>query len=170
MKRIINEVSWKGQKYIMEWFSETNYESLDNITQVYGTMFDEHGKMCLIILNEKDVWSLPGGDIEKGEDWKRALIEKAGKEADIIINEKSIVPLGYIKVTPKIKDNPMGVHYLLRVAGKISEVKKQSKNKWDDVINERIFIDPEDFSKYCSWGKIGAITIEKAKEAWNTLK
>jgi hypothetical protein len=170
MKRIINEVSWKGQRYIMEWFSENNYDSLDNITQVYGTMFDEQGKICLIILNDKAVWSLPGGDIEKGEDWRKVLIEKADKNADITIDEKSIIPLGYIKVTPKNKDNPIGVHYLLRVAGKISKIKNQSKNKWDDVINERIFIDTDEFSKYCSWGKIGAMTIEKAKDAWKVLK
>jgi len=170
MKRIINEVSWKGQKYIMEWFSENNYDSLDNITQVCGALFDEQGKMCLIVLNDKNVWSIPGGDIEKGEDWKKALIKKADKDADIILDEKSIIPLGYIKVTPKNKDNPVGIHYLLRVSGRISKVKNQSKNKWGDIINERMFINPDEFSKYCSWGKIGAVIIEKAKDAWKNFK
>ena len=59
----------------------------------------------------------------KEENWKKVLIEEAKKEADILIDEKSIVPLGYIKVTPKNKDNIIGVHYLLRVAGKISKEK-----------------------------------------------
>lgn len=170
MKRIINEVYWQGEKYIMEWFSETNYESLDNITQVYGVMFDDKGKICLIALPGKTIWNLPGGDIKKNENWKKALIQQANKEADIIIDEKTITPLGYIKVTPKNKDNIIGVHYLLRVAGKISKVKEQSKTEFGDINNERVFIDLDDFPKYCTWGRIGVMIIEKAKAAWKTFQ
>lgn len=166
MKRIINEVHWQGEKYIMEWVSEPDYSKLDNITQVYCTAFDKEGKICLIALTGKTIWNMPGGDIEKGEDWKKALMDKSAADADIILDEKSITPLGYLKITPKNKDNLLGVHYLLRVAAKISKVKQPSKTEFGDIINERVFIELDDFPKYCLWGRVGVMIIEKAKAFW----
>lgn len=170
MKRVINEVNWQGDRYIMEWFSDVNYDSLKNITKVYGVLFDDNGKICVIGLVEENKWSLPGGDIEKGETWKQALIREADEEADIEINEKTITALGYIKVSPKNKDNPVGVHYLLRVAGKISKVKEQILDPDTNKMNDRVFISPEEFPRYCHWGKMGDVLIEKAEEAWKDLK
>jgi len=170
MKRIINESNWKGEKYIMEWFSETNYESLANITQIYGVEFDKEGKICLIALAGEPTWSLMGGEIEKGKTWKQTLIENAKKLADIELDEKSIIPLGYIKVTPKNKDNPLGVHYLLRVAGKILKVNEQPKDKYGGTPNERVFISLDEFPRYCPWGKMGQALMDKAKDAQQNFK
>ena len=57
--------------------------------------------------------------------------------------------LGYIKVTP-ISDNcEKGVHYLLRVAGKITKVNEQTEDIAEGLINERKFIKINEFLGYC---------------------
>jgi 8-oxo-dGTP pyrophosphatase MutT (NUDIX family) len=151
---------WNNKKYQMEWFDNTDYSKLKNITQIYGVLFDKSGKICLVRPTIPRGWRFPGGKIEPGENCKQALIREADEEADIEID--NIVPLGYIKVTPLEKDTAEKVHCLLRATGRITKIKKQTLDPAEDLINERIFIDPKDFLKYCPWGKVGNAVVEKA--------
>lgn len=170
MARIINESKWKGESYIMEWFSDQDFTQLKNILSVRAVLFDDKGKICVIGLREKLNWDLPGGDIKAGETWQQALIRETEQEADVELHSDSLKPLGYIKVTPKNKDNPLGVHYLLRVAGKISKINEQKIDEETDLMNERAFVLPENFPAYCQWGKIGDVLMTRALEYWKENK
>lgn len=151
---------WQNQEYEMEWFNETDFSKLKNITQVYGFLFTKDNKLCIV--NPKRSWRLPGGGIEKGETWKQALIREADEEADIEIKEDSLTPIGYIKVIPLSKNCEKGEHYLLRITGKITKINEQTEDIAEGLINDREFIEPEKFLEYCYWGEIGKIQISEA--------
>jgi hypothetical protein len=155
------KVIWAGQKYEMEWFDLTNISDLNNITQIYGFLFDKTGKLCIVRPTEKRGWRLPGGGIEKGEDWKQALIREADEEADIELDKDSLKLIGYIRVIPLSENCEKGIHYLLRASGKITNINKQTEDIAEGLVNERKFISPEKFLDYCNWGEIGKIQIEK---------
>ena len=158
-------ITWAGQEYEMEWFDNTDFSKLDNITQVYGVLFNGE-KLVIIRPTKERGWRLPGGGIEKGETFEECLIREADEEADIEID--SLVPIGYIKVVP-ISDNcEKGVHYLLRYIGKITKIHDQTEDIAEGLVNDRKFIDCKEFKDYCDWGKMGEILIEKVKESKKT--
>jgi len=156
------KINWQGQEYEMQWFDSTDFSKLDNIIQVYGFLFDKNNKICIVRPTEERGWRLPGGKIEKGEDWQKAIIREADEEADVGIDKNSLIPIGYIKVIPLSKNSKEKIHYLLRVVGKITKINEQTEDIAEGLINERIFINPKDFLDYCPWGKIGEIQRDKA--------
>lgn len=158
------KIIWAGQEYEMEWFDLTKISQLDNITQIYGFLFDKTRKLCIVRPTEKRGWRLPGGGIEKGEDWKQALIREADEEADIELDKDSLKLIGYITVTPISKNCEKGVHYLLRAVGKIIKINKQTEDIAEGLINERKFVASKEFLKYCNWNEIGKVTLNKAVE------
>ncbi len=160
------KTNWGGQEYELEWINSIETAS-KNITQIYGFLFTSDNKLCIV--NPKRSWRLPGGGIEKGEDWKQALIREADEEADIELYEDSIKLIGQIKVTPLSKNCTKKEHYLLRAVGKIKNIKEQTIDIAEGIINERKFIAPEEFLKYCKWGKIGEVQLKKALEFLSRL-
>lgn len=157
-----DKLNWEGQEYLIEWFDSTDISKLDNITQIYGFLFDEKNKLCVVRPTEKRGWRLPGGKPEKNETWKETLIREADEEADIVLDKNSLRIIGYIKNTPLSDNCEKGIHYALRVIGRITKIKKQTEDIAEGLINERKFISSEDFLSYCPWGKLGSVQIQKA--------
>ena len=148
-----------NKKYRLKWHKDINFNKLDNITQVYGYIFDNKGKV--LIVNPKSTWRLPGGHSEpEDKNFEGTLIREADEEADVDI--KNIVPLGYIKVTPLDKNSTEIIHYLLRYVASIKSVKKQTIDIAEGIINDRKFIEVKNFSKYCPWGKMGEEILSEA--------
>jgi len=164
---IKEKVVFVGQEYEMEWFDLIKISKLENITQIYGFLFDKTKKLCIVRPTKKRGWRLPGGGIEKKENWKQALIREADEEADVELNKNSLKLIGYIKVTPISKNCEKKVHYLLRAVGEITDINKQTEDIAEGLINERKFISPEEFLDYCDWGEIGKIILSKALENIN---
>ena len=144
MKFIVN---LKGNVLDNEWVDNVDFESLDNVTQVYGFIFNEQGKVCLI--KYKGVWSLPGGTPEKSDlSFEKTLIREVDEEADLEI--ANIKRVGYIKVIPR---DGSKIRYLLRYVALVKKIKPQTEDPAIGQILERIFIDPADMNKYIDWGK-----------------
>ncbi|MCK5601508.1 NUDIX hydrolase [Candidatus Pacearchaeota archaeon] len=163
MKEIIQR---DDGKYELEWFDKTSFDSLGDITQVYGFLFTEDGKLCVV--NPGRDWRLPGGHPDDEDDgWRDTIIREAHEEADVEIDSEQIIPIGYIKVTPVDKNNSRGVHYLLRCVGRITRINEQTDDISEGLINDREFIVPSDFSNYCDWAEGGDVQMEKA---WDTFK
>jgi len=94
------EVNWHGQRYEMEWFDEFDNSLLENLQQVYGVLFTEEGKICIV--NPKRSWRLPGGSPEKEDNnWKDTVVRETREEADLMIDKDTLKILGIIKITPK---------------------------------------------------------------------
>jgi len=157
------DVEWRGQKYTMEWFEETNFEELENATQAYGFIFNEDKKVCIVNFR-KDYWTLPGGTPEEyDKTFEDTLKREADEEADLDL--KNVTRVGYFKVTP-ISDNceRKDIHYALRFAAEVDKLKEQTIDPDEGFIPERKFISPKDFKKYTGWDN-GAFQLKKAMEA-----
>lgn len=151
---------WEGKEYEMEWVDDTNFSKLKNITQIYGFLFDKNNNFVIVRPTKARGWRLPGGKIEYGEDWKQALIRESVEEADVEVYENSLIPFGYIKVTPL--DKGENVHYMLRAFGKIRKINDQTEDPAEGLVNEREFISYDEFLNYCPWGKIGKVQLDRA--------
>ena len=164
------KVVWAGQEYEMEWFDVDDFSCLNisMIKQVYGFLFDKNNKIVLVRPTEKRGWRLPGGKPEKEDSsWKDTIIREAEEEADVELDKDSLVPIGYFKVIPLSKNCEKNVHYALRVVGKIIKINEQTEDLAEGLVNERIFISPKDFLKYCSWGESGKTQRNKAIKIWS---
>jgi len=168
MKEII---SWENQKYELEWIEEFDKSLLNNLKQVYGFLFDAKGKMAVVTDDPERGWTLVGGGPEKEDaDWRETIIREADEEVDVELDKDSLKILGMIKVRPVSTNCELGIHYLLRVIGKITKINSQTKDPCRDSINYREFIDPKSFLDYCPWGKIGKVQQKKALEVWENIK
>jgi len=163
------KVIWAGQEYEMEWFNANNFSHLNKskIKQVYGFLFSKDNKIVLVRPTEKRGWRLPGGGPEKEDrDWKDTIIREADEEADVKVDKNSLTPIGYFKIIPLSKNCKNKEHFALRVVGKITRINKQTEDLAEGLVNERVFIKPEDFLKYCPWKQSGKIQRDKAVEVW----
>ena len=140
-------VNFKGKILDNEWHDDTNFEKLDNVSQVYAFIFDKKGKVCLI--KYKGMWGIPGGTPEKEDNsFEDTLIREVKEEADLEI--KDIKRIGYIKVIPR---DGSRIHYLLRYVAFINSIHDQTKDPATGEVLERRFIDPKDICKYINWGE-----------------
>ena len=134
------EIIWAGQKYEMEWFDSDNFSLLDKskIKQIYGFLFNEKGKICLVRPTKKRGWRLPGGGPESTQDknWKDTIIREADEEADVEIDENSLTPIGYFKITPLSDNCENKEHFALRVIGKITKVNSQTEDVAEKLMKE----------------------------------
>ena len=156
------ELEWEGQKYLMEWLEDVDFESLDNVVQAYGFVFDEDGKLCIINCTGK--WCLPGGTVEDyDESFERTLIREIDEEADLDI--KNIKEIGCFKITP-LSDNceRKEIHHILRYVAEVDKIKEQSIDPAIGKIPERKFIEPKDFLKHVHWKDNGEFQLKKALE------
>ena len=167
------KIVWMGQEYEMEWFDSEDFSRLDKsmVGQVYGFLFDEDNKICLVRPTEERGWRLPGGGPEKEDkNWKDTIIREADEEADIELDIDSLIPVGYFKIFPVSENCEKEIHYALRVIGKITKVNEQTEDIAEGLVNGRIFIDPEAFLEYCPWKDAGKIQRDKAVEKFEELR
>ncbi len=151
--------NYNGQEVQVEWHDEVDFSNLKNVTQVYGVIFNDEGKILIVKVNGK--WSLPGGTPE-GHDKspKETLVRETIEEVDVEID--NIKPLGY--QNSSFVNEPNSEHQQLRYFAIVKKVLPQTPDPDPKVnlINERKFINPEKFSNYCNWGEIGNLIIKKA--------
>jgi 8-oxo-dGTP pyrophosphatase MutT (NUDIX family) len=157
------EITWAGQKYLMEWLDHTNFEELENVIQSYGFIFDKEGKICIVDCN-KGYWSLPGGKPEDEDDtFEETLIREVDEEADLDI--KNIKRVGCFKCTA-LGDNceRKGVTHILRYIAEVEKIKEQTIDPAENAIPLRKFIDSKDFLEFVKWDDNGEFQLKKALE------
>jgi len=153
------EIDWHGQEYLMEWLDNTDFESLENVIQVYGFIFDENKRICVVDCS-KGYWSLPGGGPEDyDKDFEDTLKREVDEEADL--NIKNIRRVGCFRVTPLGDNCSRDVHYILRYVAEVDKIKKQSIDPCNGKINERKFIEMDEFGDYIDW-ESGKFQLMKA--------
>jgi 8-oxo-dGTP pyrophosphatase MutT (NUDIX family) len=153
------EIDWKGEKFLVEWSDETNFEDLKNVGGVAGFIFDDHGRFCIVKTKGKEAWNLPGGGPEKEDkSFENTLIREVIEEADLEI--KNIKRLGYLK--SKLKEKKDWKNYQLRYIAEVKNINPQTIDPAENAITKRKFIVPNDFNEYCGWGKNGEFQLNKA--------
>lgn len=163
MKDVIH-VDLPGFKasYNVEMGNDTNFDSLENIKQVNGLVFNEEGE--LLIVNTVGNWQLPGGHLKKGETFEDCLRREVDEEADVEISE--ISPFCFLKIS-EIKEGGSGPEIIqLKFVAKLKNLKEQTIDPAYNKIPERKFINIEEFTKYVPWGNIGNELVNKARDAF----
>jgi 8-oxo-dGTP pyrophosphatase MutT (NUDIX family) len=158
---------WEGREIDLFWHEETDFSKLGNVTQVYGFLFIENGKICIVSHNDGRLWALPGGGPEpEDKSYEETLIRESDEEADIEI--ANIKALGYIE--GDYRDKPQGKRQHIRMYGEIIKINEQTIDPAYGKILLRKFIKPEEFLDYCPWGKTGKRMIEMAVEVWESSR
>src|SRR3989339_2185768 len=155
-----DKIDWKGCKYSLEVHDEKNFDELKNITQVYGFVFDDSGRI-LIIRTKGGEWCLPGGTPENYDvGWEDTLIREVDEEANVDITH--IRPAGYLLSKALGKEFKPKAGVALRAVAEIGKIKKRAADPATGSINERKFVDSKDFLKYCKWGENGKVQLDLA--------
>ena len=94
------EIEYRGKLYDVEWFEDTDFESLGEVHGAHGFVFDENDKILVINISSKPNWTIPGGGKEDyDENLEATFIRETDEEADIEL--KDVKRVGYFKVNPK---------------------------------------------------------------------
>ena len=140
----------------------SDFKGLAPIMQSYAFCFNEEGKLLLGRNPHSHFgnWIIPGGTVEAGEDPVDTLHRELLEEVDVVAGDFEL--LGVQEVTfLDVKRNP---EYQLRFAVKIKELKSSTPDPDNGEVWERMFIDPDEFTKYVDWGDVGAYVSGLAKE------
>ncbi len=129
----------------------------EQYTQVSGYVYNE--KNQLLIVKNKNIWTIPGGHPEKNETQKQTLERELWEEACVTL--KDIKYIGAVEVVENER-----VYYQLRYTAKVA---KLLPFKQELEINERAFVDLDDLSKYIKWadGETFKKQIIASKNVWN---
>ncbi|HJX50630.1 MAG TPA: NUDIX hydrolase [Candidatus Nanoarchaeia archaeon] len=169
--KLFSEIlEWRGDRFNLELFDCDDFSKLKRVKQVYGFVFNNKGKILIIRLPGKKEWCLPGGGPEKFDaDWKESLKREVIEEADVEIKE--IKPFMFI-ISKCLSKNDSGAKegIMLRAIAKVKNILPQTIDPCTEAINERKFVSPKEFLKYCPWGKNGEIQLKGALEIMKELE
>jgi len=163
-KKIISELNWGGDKYILEYCDSDNFDSLpyENCQQVYGVCFVKNKMVVVFGEGGKNGngWGLVGGHVEKGESFEETLIREVQEETNMKVIK--CTPVGVQKVI-----SPNGkIYYQLRYFAFVEPIGKFEKDPAGSVSKIKM-INPKEYKKYFDWGEIGDRIIGRAIELKN---
>jgi len=153
MKYPQNTYLYNGTRVKNTWIKTTEIEKYSPITQVYGIIFDDEGKILIGRDSKGGSWIIPGGHPEKGESVEETLKREVLEEVDVEIN--NIKPLGVQKATFPDDPDKSKVVYQVRCT-------PQTPDPANDSTWERKFVSSEKINKYVKWGSTGAAMFEDA--------
>ncbi len=158
----VSENIVKGQHYRFKIFEADDFSNLENITQVWGLIFNEQNQL-LIVSATGNTWFLPGGTVEEEESLLQTLDREMYEEAAVILDPESIKPFFYQTVFRVDGDKEEFESTQVRYTGR---VKSQEEFQGDpggnaDGVQIQKFIDVRDLKQYIDWGETTDWIIEK---------
>ena len=112
----------------------------------------------VVVLNSKNLWTPPGGAIEKGETYEEAIIREVREEANMKVLYQHYI--GYQDVwfeKEKMMSRQARVFCIVEPFGNF-------ENDPDGDISEIKLLDPKDYKEYIAWGEIGDHLMTRALE------
>ena len=117
----------------------THYLTINRYKQVSGYVFNDNNE--LLIVKNKDTWTIPGGHPEVYEYTTGTLIREIMEEACVSINK--IKYLGAVEVVENDE-----TYYQLRYIARVKDVLEFVK-EWET--SERKFVKLKDLNQYIKW-------------------
>lgn len=153
-----------GVKYIFEYNDAESFDHLNyaKCRQVRAICFCED-KVIIGLGTKADLWGFIGGTIESGERFEKTLKREIEEESNTEV--VSSIPIGYQKCTDT-RDN--SYYYQLRYVCKVRKIGNFIKDPAGGIKEVR-FVEPWDYKKYFSWGKIGERMMARALELKSKL-
>jgi 8-oxo-dGTP pyrophosphatase MutT (NUDIX family) len=156
-----NNWNYRGKDYTFLVYFTNSFEGLEKVSQSYGIVYDDNGKV-LIVSQDGVEWNFPGGGIEKGEDFRKALVREVYEEGAVVIEEDSIKPFFYQEVL--LGEELEGVQ--VRSIARVKEV-HQFVNDPGGGTKFQKFIDYTDIPKYIKWSGVENLITERIKDHLN---
>lgn len=164
--------TWATPEYKVKftWFSGGKPNDYLPYTQVYGVCFDKRGDILIHGINGN--WGLPGGTVEKNESPIATLKRELLEEADVAIKNPVFLGAQSVEVlngviTGRKKGND--VFYQLRYYCEAVNILPQTPDPDNDIVHDRLFVDPKDITKYFNWKETGAALINEALDIYSKL-
>ncbi|PGL71651.1 NUDIX hydrolase [Bacillus sp. AFS055030] len=66
---------------------------MKKVNVVYTLIYDEVTKNVLMVQNENEVWTLPGGAVEENETLKQAAVREAFEETGLVVEIGNIIAI-----------------------------------------------------------------------------
>ncbi len=146
-----------------EYNDADSFDALDPVfcKQSYGICFCNN-KLVIVFGyfgGKEREWGFPGGRIERGETSEDALKREVREESNMEV--LSFLPIGYQKGSRKDEDT---FAYQLRYVCNVKPYGKFIADPAGGVIIAVKLVEPAEFRKYVTWGKIGDRSVERALE------
>lgn len=155
---IIKETAiYLGKPYDLIYEDAEDFATLpyEKCQQAYGICFYK-GMVILGFSRRMRKWSLIGGTIEPNENFEDALSREIKEETNMKLLK--CWPIGYQKV---VDTDIYQLRYACLVEPYGPFIADPDATE-DNGVDRIIAINPRDFSKYVSWGKIGNRLIKRA--------
>ncbi len=139
------------------------YEGVDPMQDLKGKFLQGvHGfcfydnKMVVVYAESKKYWMPPGGGIEKGETYEKALIREVKEETNMKVLHQELIGFQDIYEPEQIVRQTRSFCTVEPYGDFISDP--------DGEITEIKLIDSADYKKYFNWEKIGNRIMQRALE------
>jgi 8-oxo-dGTP diphosphatase len=151
-----------GEKFELTYKEDDPRKNLENrvIREVRAICFLD-GKFVMVHEPEYKRWNLPGGKVEKGEDFEDAMIREVQEETNMEVLDHQFV--GYID-TNSDEDPIQRFTYSICSVRPIGEFVADP----DNDISEIKLIDPNDIKEYYNWGPISQRILARSLELIRT--
>jgi 8-oxo-dGTP diphosphatase len=135
-------VNWKDERCDLIHCNFTDFSHIPNekIQKVHGVCFRD-GKMLVVYHHEWDIWGIPGGTREDGEELLDTLKREIQEETSCLLLDAS--PIAY----QEIKHNDGTSYYALFYHCEI-DINGVFKEDVAGAITKQEWIDPEEYDKY----------------------
>ncbi|MBQ9115927.1 MAG: NUDIX hydrolase [Clostridia bacterium] len=133
------------------------------ITQVYGIIFDQNGRMLLKIENKKgkNVYGLAGGTPEDFDaDPIATLRRELKEEVNTTVGDK-VLYVGYQLIEGDGEHPP---YAQVRMTAMIEEIGEKLPDPDNGETYERVLVSPEKAVDLLGWGEVARVQIELAKK------
>lgn len=115
-------------------------------------------KLVIVGYEEKEMWTPPGGGIEKGETYTDAAIREIKEESNMKVLHIELI--GYQDVRNITKDTFERQYRMMAIVEPYGDFEVDP----DGDILEIKLIDPSECTQYIKWGEIGDHLIKRALE------
>lgn len=152
---IKTQFNYEGKKYSVEYKEEDPNLSMEGrvLDGVHAYCFYE-SKLVVVYNKAKNIWTPPGGAVEKEETWQEASIREIKEETNM--KTLHLECIGYQDVDD--------VGRLIRQVRSFCIVEPYGEflEDPDADITEIKLIDPKDVKQYFDWGEIGDRIMDEA--------
>lgn len=113
-------------------------------------------KLVVVYAHNKNIWTPPGGKVEKGESLRSAVEREVKEETNMKVISQSFI--GYQDITEPTR--------IISQSRSVCIVEPYGpfERDPDGDITEIKLIDPKDYKKYFNWGEIGDHIMRRALE------
>lgn len=168
MKHSSSSYNFNGITVTNTWIRTGRFNGFKPITQVYGVVFNQLGKILICREGIDGMWQIPGGTPQGNESPELTLKRELKEEVDVLA--KKIIPLGVQRVKmPGNPDKKIGdIFYQARCIVILDKLEDQTPDPDRGSIWQRKFVPASEIKEHIKWGLSGDTMFDDATALYKT--